>query len=152
MRSSANTCIFAFSVFPYDRPVEIMWTAAFERGVDARKNARWTHVRVLIETLAYLQAKTPERDMVGYIRISGGTEKNSVLVAKCIETIVRHHHAMCTIVIAAPFEVLKLKVERVRACCKGLKQFLPGWDDLLADSVSGNRRDAVTLHIIVPGN
>ena len=147
MHAAADAGIFALGVFANDDPVEIIRPAALERGVDAGKNARRTHVGILIEALADFQAQTPQRDVVGNVRVAGRTEQDRVLVAKCIETVVRHHHAMCPVVVAAPAEVLELELECIRARGERFKDCSPGRDDFLADAVTGNRRDTVILHI-----
>ena len=52
VRTTADACVFAFRVFADDDPVEVFGFAAFKRAVNARQNARWPHVGVLVKALA----------------------------------------------------------------------------------------------------
>ena len=93
---------------------EVVRAAALQRAVDAGQDARRPHVGVLVEALADLQAQAPERDVVGDVRVAGRAEQDRVLVAQRVQAVVRHHHAVLAVVVAAPVEVLELEAE---GCC-----------------------------------
>jgi hypothetical protein len=109
------TPVFALGVLAHDDPVQVIGTAALERAVDAGQDARRSHVGVLVEALADLQAQAPQRDVVRDVRISGRAEQDGVLVADGVQAIGRHHHAVLAVVVAAPVEVLELEAEAAAA-------------------------------------
>ena len=74
MHAATHARVLTLSVLAHDHPVQVFRLAALERRVDAGKNARRAHVGVLIEPLANLQPQTPQRDVVGDMRIAGGAE------------------------------------------------------------------------------
>ena len=82
--------------------------------VNPGKNAGGAHVGVLIETLANLQPQTPQRDVVGNMRVAGGPEENGVFAAQSIESVLRHHDAVLTEIISTPVEVLEFESETNR--------------------------------------
>jgi hypothetical protein len=94
VRPATYAGVLTFRVFAHDDPVQVFRRATLERAIDSRKNACWAHVGVLIESLANFQAQTPERNVIGDIRIAGGPKENGVFAAQIIQSAVGHHHAM----------------------------------------------------------
>ncbi len=144
--AAADAGVLALRVLANDDPVEILRPATLQRRVDAGQDARGTHVRVLIEALADLQAQTPERHVVGNMRVARRAEQNRILVADGIQPVGRHHHAVLAIIIAAPVEILELELEGVASRSDGFENPLARGHDFLADAVAGNGCDAVGLH------
>ena len=116
MDPAADTRVFTFRVFAHDDPIQIVSATALQWAVDARQDSGRTHVGVLIKSLADLQTQSPQRNVVGNVRIAGRAEQDRVLVAQCIQARSRHHHAMFAVVITAPIEILELEAKGTAGC------------------------------------
>jgi hypothetical protein len=88
--------------------------------------------------------------VVGDVRIAGAAEQDRVLVAQCVQAVVRHHHAVRAVVVAAPVEVLELEAERGARLGEGFQHLPAGGNDFLADAVTGNGGDRIGLHAMSP--
>ena len=146
MDAAADAGVFAFGVLANDYPVEVVRPAALEGAIDAGKDPGGTHIGVLVETLADLQPQTPQRDVVGNVRVARRTEEDRILVAQRVEAVVGHHHAVRAVVVAAPAEILEFKGERAVGGGERFKQLLSRGNDFLADAVAGNCCDTVGFH------
>ena len=151
VHASAHARVLALGVLAHDHPVQVLGLAALERCIDARQDARRTHVRVLVEALADLESQAPQRDVVGNVGVPGRPEKNRILVAERVEAVGRHHHAMLAVVVAAPVEILELEAKAVAGCGDGFHDELARRNDFLSDAVTRDRRDAIGLHAVSCG-
>ena len=107
-------------------------------------------VGVLVEALAALQAQSPQRDLVGNVRVASRAEQDRVLAAQRIQAVGEHHDTVGAVAVAAPAEVLKLEahVPTGVRCGEGLQHLLAGRVPLLADAIAGNGGDLVDLQAV----
>src|SRR5437867_2346920 len=146
MDPAADTAVFAFGILADDDPVEVFGSATLQRTFNARQQPGWADIGVLVESLADLEAQAPQRDVIGNVRVAGGSEQDSVLAAQGVEAIVRHHHAVLAVVIAAPVEILEFKAERLVDIGEGFENLLAGGNDFLANTITRDGGDAIDLH------
>jgi hypothetical protein len=99
----------------------------------------------LIEALADLEPQTPQRNVVGNMRIAGGAEQNGIFSAQAIESVLRHHDAMLAEIISAPIEILELEGKGTTA--KRFHDLPARWHDFLTNSISRYCGDAIGLHV-----
>src|SRR5438094_8020552 len=107
MDPTADTAVFAFGILADDDPVEVLGPATLQRTFDARQQPSWADIGVLVESLTDLEAQAPQRDVIGDVWVAGRSEQDGVLVAQGLEAIVRHHHTVRALVIAAPVDILE---------------------------------------------
>ena len=146
MHAAADAGVLALGVLAHDHPVQIFRLAALQRCIDAGQDAGRPHVGVLVEALADLQPQSPQRDVVGNIRIAGRAEENRVLAAERIEAVGRHHLAVLAVVVAAPGELLELKGELVVWRSQRFQNLPAGGHDFLADAIARHQRNPIRLH------
>src|SRR5664280_1331945 len=115
----------------------------FWRGTG--KDSRWTNVGVLVQSLADLEPQTPQRDVVRDIRISCGSEKDSVFSEESIESVYGHHHAVLTEIIPTPVVVLKFEGEGALGESKRFKNLPSGWYHFFANAIARNSSNTVCL-------
>ncbi len=149
MHATAHARIFALRIFADNDPIQILGLAALQGSIDARQDAGRAHVRVLVEALTYLQTKTPQRDVVGNVRIASRAEQDRILVADGIESVCGHHHPVLAIVVAAPIEVFEFEREGLRGAGERFKDLRASRYDFLANAVTGNGCDAIGFHVSV---
>jgi hypothetical protein len=74
------------------------------------------------------------------------------LVAQRVEAVGRHHLAVRAVPVAAPAEVLELEAEAVGGRGEGLQDLAARGDHFLADAVTRDGGDAISLHgVLSPG-
>ncbi|MNS96901.1 hypothetical protein D3C72_1312190 [compost metagenome] len=151
VHAAAHARILAFRVLAHDHPVQVFRGAALERCVDARQDARRTHVGVLVEALADLQAQAPQRDVVGNLVVAGRAEQDRILVAQRVQAVGGHHHAVLAVVVAAPVKVFELEAEVRARGRQGFHHLAASRHHLLANAVARDGCDAVSLHGLSPG-
>jgi hypothetical protein len=149
VHAAADARILAFGILAHDDPVQVFRRATLQRAVDAGQDAGRTHVGVLVEALADLQAQAPQGDVVGDVRIAGGTEQDRVLAAQCVQPIGRHHDAVLAVVVAAPVEVFEGKLEVRAGHGQRFQHLASGRDHFLADAIAGDRCDLIRFHVLV---
>ena len=146
MHPTAGAGVFTLGVLAHDQPVDVLGRDVGERRFEARQDARRADVGVLVEALADGEAKLPEADVIGYARIAGRAEVDGIEGLELIGGALRHHAAVGDVVIAAPGEARERQLEAAGALREGGQHLLAGGNDLLADAVAGNGRDAVRAH------
>ena len=145
MRPAADARVFTFRVLAHDDPVQVFTRAALERRLNARQNARWPDVGVLVKALANFQAQAPQRDVVRDVRVARRAKQNRILVAQRIKAVFRHHLAVRAIPVTTPSKVLKRKF-KIADGSQGLQHLLARRHDFLANAVAGDAGDAVCFH------
>src|ERR1700688_1310296 len=84
--------------------------------------------------------------MIGNIGIPRRTEQDRVLAAQRVQSLVRHHHAVVSEIVAAPIEVLELEGGWFLRPGNCLQNFTACGHHFLADAVAWDRRYAIRLH------
>src|SRR6267143_294531 len=88
--------------------------------------------------------ETPQRDVVRHAGESDGAEEDRLEVSKTIEAVLGHHAAGFRVALAAPVERRPFDLES-EPPTGGVEDAHALGHDFLADSIAGNRRDAM-LH------
>src|SRR5215470_15565216 len=136
MYAAADAGIFAFRVLAHDHPVELRTRYAPERAGDARQNAGWAHVGVLVERLTDGEPQTPQRDVVRHVGGAGGAKQDGVLALDQVEAVRRHEGAGLLVALAAPVEMIEGKGEAAVAPGACGERLHTGGDDLRPDAVA----------------
>ena len=146
VRPTPDARVFPFRVLADDDPVQIPRAAVLQRTSDAGQDAGGADVGVLIESLADGETQTPQRNVVRNGGMADGAEVDGVKGLQRIQAILRHHSAMGMIVVGPPWEGLEGHPEVSGAFLENLQDPDPFGDDLQADPVGGNGRDAIGRH------
>ena len=97
----------------------------------------------MIETLADLQAQAPQRNMVGDVGVADGAEIDGVRRAEPANPSAGMN-SPCLRYSSTPVVVVHHQLEPTVLGGDGLQDFEAGCDDFRADTVGGDRGDAVT--------
>src|SRR5262249_15625537 len=105
---------------------------------------------ILLKAAANRDQQTPQREVIGNVRMADRAEKDGIEGAQMLDSIFGHHAAGLDIASAAPVEMapLELKSEPLSGCFQRADSF---GNDLVADTVAGNHRDFVRFHRTAPG-
>ncbi len=154
MDAPAIAGIFALAVLAHDHPVEVARRAVAQRRRDARQHACRPHIGVLVEALADRQPQSPQRDVVGNVRIAHGAEEDRVATFQALQPVLRHHAAVLSVVVGAPGKMFDLEAEAAIARLERGEHAEPGGDDFFADAVGGNGGDSILAHggTFLPGS
>ena len=148
MDAPADVGVLALVVLAHHEEVDVRRGPVAQRRPDAPQKAHRPEVDVLPELAADRYQQAPQRDMVGDAGKAHRTEEDGVVPADGFEPVLGHHPAGPGVDLAAPGKFVELEPDAV----PGPGRFQhpdPFRDDLLADSVAGNHRDAVARHRIV---
>ena len=63
-----------------------------------------------------------------------------------LKAILRHHHAVFAIVIASPVKACEFEIEPRLSLGQRFEQFLAGWNNFFADTITGNAGDLIGGH------
>ena len=146
VRPTPDARVFPFRVLADDDPVQIPGAAVLQRTSDAGQDAGGADVGVLIESLADGETQTPQGNVVRNGGMADGAEVDGVKGLQRIQAILRHHSAMGMIVVGPPWEGLEGHPEVSGAFLENLQDPNPFGDDLQADPVGGDGRDAIGRH------
>ena len=150
MHPPAGAGVLAFGVLAHHDPIQVARLDGAERARHPGQEARRADVGVLIEALTDREAQAPERDVVGDVRRADRAEIDGIETAQLLEAVRGHHPAVPAVVGGAPVERCDLETQLGLARAQGVQHLEPGGDDLLADAVPGDRRDAMESHLELP--
>src|SRR5688500_2261112 len=140
VHAAAGARVLAFGVLAHDHPVDFI--CILHVTLNSRKKARGPHIGVLVEALADRQAQTPERDMVGHVGRAHCAEEDGVEAFELLQAACGNVSAGLLVALRRPIEILELQAKAVLQFPQDLD---PRGNDLVADPVAGDRRDAVRL-------
>src|SRR5687768_12727157 len=144
VHAAAGARILAFGVLAHDHPVDVL--RVVHRRSNAGQQAGRAHVGVLVEALADRQAQAPQRQMVGHLGRADRAEEDGVELLQLLEPARRNVGAGFLETLRAPVEIPELDAE---VAGQLLQHFDAGRNDLVADPVAGDRRDAVGLQAAI---
>src|SRR5690606_8651041 len=100
---------------------------------------------VLVEIAPEAKQRPPQRLVVGHrVRPADGTEEDGFMAADLRGPVVGHHLAVLGVVIAAPVEVVPLKID-AEAPRRGVQHAQAFGHHFLADAIAGNDCDLVLV-------
>lgn len=143
VRATTLTSVFAFAVLTNNDPVEITGLGIAKRRLSTTEDASRANISVLLERLANSQSQAPERNVIRNVRCTNGTEKNCIVFLELGETVIGNVFSGLLVGFAAPVVVDKVQLESAELLTQGFENLNTGFDDLRADSISGDGGDAV---------
>src|SRR5690242_10794284 len=145
VKAAADVRVFSFVVFADDTKVNLTGLPVLEWRLDSFKEPYWAEVHVLAEAAAQGNEQAPQGNVVGNIRMSNGSEENSVKRLELRDAIRGHHSPGLDIGFAAPVQAFPGNTESKALCCR-FQDSHAFRHNFFADSVSGDNRDMESSH------
>src|ERR1019366_8669403 len=148
VRASAVPGVLTLGVLADDDPVDV--GAVGQRALDARKQARRTHVRVLVEALGYRQPQPPQRYMVCNLQAADGAEEDRIERPQPLQPAFGDVVAALEEVLGVPVETLDREAKApIDRGARG-QHLQPGGDHLGPYPVARDGGEAVFAHASLP--
>ena len=109
MRPPADARVLALRVLADEHHVDVRRPATGERAGDPLQQPRRPHVGPEIQLLANREDDAPERDVVGYGRITDRAHQTGIVGAQDVEGILGHHATVLVPVRRAPRQLRPLQ-------------------------------------------